>query len=181
MDLPQRIFLDTSVINFIVEYSDCIFNGAEIDQIINDRVFDDIQALKWIFRIADQNPIKMIISKTTFQEIQATPDQEKRNKLEMYCNALWNYFHYMIEGDFTSPGIEVQYYEEYLLSKGLNNLIDINDRKLIIEALFYGCDIFCTRDWKTMLKHRIMLKKSIPLEILTPMEWCLRYNYKKAY
>jgi hypothetical protein len=181
MILPQRIFLDTSVINFIVDHSECIFNGDEISTSINDRTYDDICAMMRIFHYADHNAIEMIISNTTFTEINATADQEKREKLKMYCDDLWNYFHHLIGDDFKSPGIEVKYYEEYLLDKGLGQLSGSNDRKLIIEALFYKCDIFCTRDWKTILKHRKILKSNVPLEILTPTEWCLRYEYIKAY
>lgn len=181
MDLPQRIFLDTSVINFIVDHSDCIFNGDEISESINDRTYDDICAMMRIFHYADHNAIEMIISKTTFQEINATADPEKKERLKTYCNELWQYFNSLIEDDFTVPGVEVKYYEEYLFDKGLGQLSDPNDRKLIIEALFYKCDIFCTRDWKTILKHRQLLKQKVPLEILTPIEWCSRYEYKKAY
>lgn len=181
MELPQRIFLDTSVINFIVDYSEHIFDRAKINQNTSSRIFDDIQALMYIFQISNHNAIEMIISRTTLQEIQATTDSFKRDKLELYCNELWDYFHFLIDGDFRTPGIEVKYYEEFLMEKGLNTLIDPNDRKLVIEALFYKCDIFCTRDWKTILKHRLRLKNKIPLEIITPIEWCLRYEFKKAY
>jgi predicted nucleic acid-binding protein len=181
MDLPQRIFLDTSVINFIVDHSESIFDGGDISECVNDRAYDDIRAMMRIFYYADHNAIEMIISKTTFQEINATADQEKKDKLKKYCDELWTYFHYLIDDDYTAPGVEVKYYEEYLLDKGLGKLSDANDRQLIIEALFYKCDIFCTRDWKTILKHRQLLKQNIPLEILTPLEWCLRYEYKKAY
>lgn len=72
--------------------------------------------------------------------------------------------HFLIEDDFTIPGIEVKYFEEYLLDKGMNYLVDANDRKLLIEALFYKCDIFSARDWKTILKFRTELKDKIPIE-----------------
>ncbi len=148
---------------------------------INERKYDDIRGLTQIFYYADHNAIEMVISKTTFNEIQATSNKAKRGKLLNYCSELWNYFHILIENDFTNPGLEVKYYEEFLSDKGLSHLSDINDRRLIIEALFYKCDVFCTRDYKTILRHRLSLQKHIPLEILTPVEWCLRYKYKRAY
>lgn len=181
MDLPQRIFLDTSVVNFIVDNSESIFDGGIIGDNINDRTYDDILAMRRILYYADHNPIEMIISQTTFREIQATADPVKKEKLEIFCSDLWQYFHQLIDNDYRVPGVEVKYYEEYLLDKGLNKLIDANDRKLVVEALFYKCDIFCTRDWRTVLKHRRDLIKKIPIEILTPIEWCMRYEYIKAY
>jgi len=92
MDLPQRIFLDTSVVNFIVDHSEYIFDGGEIKERINDCTYDDICAMMRIFYYADHNAIEMIISNTTFIEINATQDQEKKDKLKTYCNDLWNYF-----------------------------------------------------------------------------------------
>jgi len=65
-------------------------------------------------------------------------------------------------------GVSISYFEEYLLDKGLDKLIGPNDRKLVIEALCYKCDVFCTRDLKTILSQRTYLSKIFPLQILTP-------------
>jgi len=181
VELPRRIFLDTSVVNFIVDYSENIFDRIPPSEDVNDRVYEDILAMCQIFIYADHNAIEMIISNTTFLEVEATANTQKRKDLVNFCSDLWEYFHLLIEDDYTIPGVEVKYYEEFLMDKGLNKLNGAVDRKLIIEALFYKCDIFCTRDYKTILKHRLHLKKAIPLEILTPMEWCERYSYVKAY
>ncbi len=181
MNYPRRIFLDTSVINFIVEYYDVLFDGAELDHDVSERVYDDLQAIARIFNYASHNAIEMIISKTTFEEVNATKDLAKRQKLDDYCKELWTYFHLLIEEDFTPPGIQVKYFEEFLSEKGLKYLGDASDRKLLVEALFYKCDIFCTRDWSTILKYREQLKEGIPIQLLTPIEWYFRYSYKKAY
>ena len=89
---PRRVFLDTSVINFIVEHSDSIFNGSDIDEKSDDSAFDDIRAMARIYNYAGHNAIEMIISKTTFDEIAATTDSIKGQKLERYCTELWSYF-----------------------------------------------------------------------------------------
>lgn len=181
MELPRRIFLDTSVVNFIVNNGEYLFDNVPIPDHVNDRTYNDIIAIAQIFYFADHNAIEMIISNTTFKEVEATTDDEKRQKLIDYCSALWEYYHELIGSDYTIPGVEVKYYEEYLIDKGLNFIEGANDRRLIIEALFYKCDIFCTRDYYTILKYREHLQKNIPIQILTPLEWCNRYSYIKAY
>ncbi len=90
MQSPKRIFLDTSVINFIVDHSEIIFDGCAISEKINERIYNDIRGLAQIFYYADHNAIEMVISKTTFNEIQATSNKVKREKLLNYCSELWN-------------------------------------------------------------------------------------------
>jgi len=178
MALPNRIFLDTSVINLIVEYSDVIFDGAYLDENLNNRIYYDLLGIIRIFHYANHNAIEMAVSKTTFNEISATKDNIKRKQLETYCNEISQYFHYLVDDDYTKPSVLAKYTEEYLLERGLDKLIDPNDRRLIVEALFYKCDVFCTRDWRTILSQRKALRDVIPLQILTPLEWCERYHYK---
>ncbi|MCC7159524.1 MAG: hypothetical protein IT281_08300 [Ignavibacteria bacterium] len=102
----------------------------------------------------------------------------KRKQLKAYCNEISQYFHYLVDGDFAKPDILTKHTEEYLLERGLDKLVDPNDRSLIVEALFYKCDVFCTRDWRTILSQRKALREILPLQILTPIEWCERYHYK---
>ena len=164
MAIPQRIFLDTSVVNFITKYGEAIFDGGEICDDTDERTYYDICSLSQLFHWSyHSNPVEMVISSTTFAEVNATKDTELRERLLRYCWDLDRNFRYLIQDDFKEPGIEVEYYEEYLIEKGLEHLIDKNDRKLIIESLFFKCDVFCTRDWKTILKHRVKLKKKLPL------------------
>jgi predicted nucleic acid-binding protein len=181
MELPKRIFLDTSVVNFMVDYGDHIFDKVAVPDRFKDRIYDDIRAITQIFYYADHNAIEMVVTHTTFQEIEATADLRKREALANFYSGLREYGLELIGDDYRFPGVEVQYYEQYLMDKGLNYLKDANDRRLLIEALFYKCDIFCTRDYHTILKHRLHLQKAIPLEILTPTEWCNRYSNIRAY
>lgn len=178
MVFPNRIFLDTSVINLIVEYSEVLFDGIALDESLSDRKYNDLVGLRQIFHYANHNAIEMVVSKTTFAEIRATKDDMKRKQLETYCSEISQYFRYLVEGDFSIPDVQAKYVQEYLTGRGLNKLIDPNDRSLIVEALFYKCDVFCTRDWRTILSKRKALLNVLPLQILTPIEWLERYHHK---
>ena len=57
-----------------------------------------------------------------------------------------------------------------LASGFLALLPDVADRVLICDALVYRCDLFCTKDWGTILKYRTELE-GLPIEIVTPTEW----------
>jgi hypothetical protein len=147
MNLPNRIFLDTNVINLIVEHSDFVFEEMNLDERLNDRLYHDLLGIRQIFRYANHNTIEIVVSETSFAETRETKDAAKRRKLEIYCNDIFQSFQSLVEDDFTKHSIQKKYLQEYLIERGFNKLIDANDRSLIIEALIYKCDVFCTRDW----------------------------------
>ena len=178
MTFPTRIFLDTTVVNFIIDYSEIIFDGVDFDENLSNRIIDDLSAIMQIFQYANRNAIEVVVSKTTFSEVRATKDRAKRERLESYCTELSQYFQYIVEDNFSPTPFELRYTEEYLNERGFSKLPDLNDRRLIVEALFYRCNIFCTRDWRTILAKRKIIKNIIPLWILTPTEWYESYHGK---
>jgi hypothetical protein len=57
----------------------------------------------------------------------------------------------------------------------LNDIPDLADRVLVADALVYQCDLFCTRDWETILQHREKLNADeMGLGIVAPAEWWSR-------
>jgi predicted nucleic acid-binding protein len=168
--LAGKVFLDASVLNLIIDYAEEIFDGySEIDG-VNDRLQSDIYAMYQILMLGQRNGLDVIISPTTFDEILNTKDEAKREKLYQYCSELWQYFHELMAQEVAISEIEIKLIKEYLDAKCFSLLPGENDKRLIIEALFYKCEYFCTRDWKTILKHRDKLGK-IPIKFITPSEW----------
>jgi hypothetical protein len=168
--IPSRIFLDTSVINFIVEHAELIFDGYYHDDNLNVRVRMDIFALYQIFEIARRNPIEIVVSKTNFEEILRTNDREKRSNLLSYCTEIWHYFKSSTKQEFEISEKDLKLAEGFLKEKDFLKITDQNDRRLLLESLYFKCDHFCTRDWRTILKHRELVTQ-IPIKIITPWEW----------
>ena len=85
---------------------------------------------------------------------------------------VWDYWITIIEENNDLPSfVEAEKTKIKLLSSGILDIIpDIEDRLLICDAVVYKCDCFCTRDYKTILKHRNRLS-SIPIKIISPKEW----------
>jgi hypothetical protein len=52
----------------------------------------------------------------------------------------------------------------------LGAMPDPSDRELPGSAIGMGCDVFCTRDHKTIIRRRHLLPV-LPIRILTPIEW----------
>ena len=171
-DIPGRVFLDTCVVNFILDHSEEIHEGVAPPAHTGDRVLRDIEALYNIFLVGQRAMWQFAISPHTYQEIAATQNPHRQYHLESWFGELWQYWRGIIhENDDLPTFIEAEDARVGLLtSSTIDALPDLSDRVLLCDAVVYRCEIFCTRDWRTILKHRSKIK-GLPLEILTPAEW----------
>jgi hypothetical protein len=170
--IPGRVFLDTSALNFILEFDDCIFEGVKPSQSLNERIVADINAFNNIFLTGRRATWQLAVSPFTYKEVIETKDLTKRYYLENWFMEVWNYWLGIIDENNDLPSfIEAEHIRIHLLSSSvLDGLTDIEDRLLICDSIIYKCDCFCTRDWKTILSKRNQLK-SLPINIITPTEW----------
>ena len=174
-DVPGRIFLDTCVVNFILDHGEQIHDGAPLPVGTSKRVVRDIEAMYNIMLVGQRAMWQFAISPHTYQEIAATCDKRRRHQLETWFGDLWQYWLYVIhENDDLPSFVEAEDTRVRLLASGsLDVLSDMADRVLVCDAIVYRCELFCTRDWTTVLKHRDDLK-GLPLSIVTPAEWWSR-------
>ena len=171
-EIPGRVFLDTCVVNFVLDYGEQIHDGGEIPSGMSRRIVDDIAALRNIFATGQRAFWQLAISPQTYREISATKHPKRVYELERWFFDIWAYWREFLRlsEDFPSVG-ETEEIRVRLLSSGLLDILpDESDRALISEAVAYRCDAFCTRDWSTILKHRGELL-DIQIKIFTPAEW----------
>lgn len=138
-----------------------------------------INALHNIFLVGERASWQLAISPHTYKEVISTKDNSQRYYLEKWFTDVWHYWLTILEESSDLPSfIEAENTKIQLLSSGiLDVLSDIEDRILICDAIVYRCDCFCTRDWKTILKHRDHLM-NLPIVIITPTEW---WKYVEPY
>ncbi len=107
-----------------------------------------------------------------YHEIIRTQDSNRRRQLETWFSQIWQYWRETIRGNQALPTFvqaeDLRY--RMLASRTLDALPDLSDRVLLCDAIVYQCDLFCTRDWTTILKHRLDIS-GLPIEIVTPEEW----------
>lgn len=171
-DIPGRVFLDTCVVNFILDHSEEIHEGIAPRPDVGERVIADITALYNIFFVGQRAMWQFAISPHTYQEIAATQNSNRRYQLEGWFGELWQYWRDIIHATDDLPSfIEAEDARVEILRAGaLDTLPDLADRVLLCDAVVYRCELFCTRDWSTILRHRSELG-TLPLEIVTPAEW----------
>lgn len=170
--IPRRVFLDTSVVNLALDYGDQIHNGEEMPEAISDRLHGDVDALIDIFATGQQAFWQLAISPQTYREVITTNDPHRRHHLEVWFVEFWHYWREIVGSMDNLPTfIEAEEARIGLLASGILDVLpDPEDRVLVCDAVVYRCDAFCTRDWRTILRHRGTLS-GLPLRILTPSEW----------
>jgi hypothetical protein len=159
-------------VNLALDYGDQIHNGEDIPEGIPRRLRKDVDALIGVFATGQRAFWQMAVSPQTYREVTNTDDPHRRHYLEGWFAELWHCWReILVAMDNLPTFIEAEETRWSLLACGLLEVLpDPEDRVLICDAIVYRCDAFCTRDWRTILKHREALSE-LPLKILTPSEW----------
>jgi hypothetical protein len=169
--IPTRILLDTNVVNFTLEWGEAIFDGGGIPREVPEGDVTDILALQGIFMAGQRAGWQLAISPKTYEEIIRTTDTDKRARLEKWFNELWLYWREFFKGENLSD-LEAESLARRLeSSQFLAPFPDIPDRELIAHAIAYKCDAFCTRDRRSIIRHRDAVGSLLSLRFMTPTEW----------
>jgi len=171
-DIPGRAFLDTNVVNFMLKFGHQIHDGADNPSGLSSYEQRDIDALYNIFLTGQRADWQLAISPFTYFEIANTHDPNRKHSLSNWFLQIWEHWVSIVENNNDLPTlIEAERIRTSLLtSEALVDLPDIHDRILIIDAIVYRCDCFCTRDWSTILSKHDKLN-DLGMPILTPSEW----------
>jgi hypothetical protein len=169
IDIPGRFLFDTNVVNLVLDYGEFIFDGGEFPDDQPPALTADLTALEGIFSTGQRAAWQIAISPITFSEITNTTDALRRSNLNDWFNELWLYWREIFRQEGLSDDAARSREERLRQSDLLAVLPDAADRALIADAIAYGCDAFCTRDYKTILRHRHKLPE-LPLKILSPAE-----------
>lgn len=162
--IPSRVFLDTCVVNMMLDYGDQLHGGEEIPAGLSPDRARELEALCGICDTGSRAMWRFTTSEGTFRELNATKRDDRRNDLLRWFAELWDY-----QSEFSRPE-ELSPSRQSELQATLQVLPDIADRDLILDAVRDNCQAFCTIDRRTIIRHREHLR-TIPLRVLTPSEW----------
>lgn len=167
---PRRIFLDTNVVNFILDHGNSIFEGAEPEPTLSPQERRNVIALSNFFFVGQRVLWELAISHKTQQEIMACSDPDRGQRLLSWLNELWIYWEDMSpEEEGLSAGLADAKARDEEIASLLGCFPDGDDRVLIAHAVAFNCDVFCTRDQRTIL-NRLKHAPVLPLEILSPAD-----------
>lgn len=164
-NIPQRVFLDTNIINVMVKHSAHVFEREPIPQDTEPNLAVDIEALMHVFYVGTRADWDLFGSQAVLDELSRTRDARLRDDLVEYALGIVN----QDPGD-DDRRFAVDFGRRFVDTPFVAALPDLADRELIGNAIGFGCDAFCTRDRATIVSKRNQLRQ-IPLRIITPAEW----------
>ena len=170
MNIAGRILFDTNLVNLTLDCGEFIFDGGEIPPHVPQNAMEDVVALRAMFLTGQRASWQLAISPLTYQEIDATPDRARRAELIRRFSELWLYWRDFFEAEGLSDKHADSLARRLVNSDYLAPIPQTSDRVLVAHAIAYGCDGFCTRDRKTILRHRKKIR-DVSLRFLSPAEW----------
>src|SRR5438445_9884967 len=102
-EIPSRVFLDTCVVNFMLDFGEQIHDGATSPPRIDDRQAADIDALRNLFLTGQRTMWQLALSPHTYFEITRTQDQKRRSVLDLWFQELWQYWRSTIDANDNLP------------------------------------------------------------------------------
>ena len=162
--IPHRVFLDTCVVNLLVDFGEVIFNSLTVPESLPAERRREVQALCGICDTGNRAFWQFIVSRKTFCEIALTRCDERRKELLGYFAELLHY-----QSGFSNPcSLPRNIFST--LRQTLRILPDYSDRQLMLDAVRDNCQAFCTIDRRTILNRRDKLE-GFPCRVMTPSEW----------
>jgi hypothetical protein len=166
--IPRKVFLDTNIVNCLVKWPHCIFEMQEAPEDLDATLRADVEALMHIFHVGSRAQWDIVASNKVLDELSETADHALREALLEYGA---NITAYSAGNGFDSDHAYANDLARRLRDSAfVSALPDINDRDLIAHAVAFRCDVFCTRDRRSIYNKRNTLH-ALPLRILTPADW----------
>jgi hypothetical protein len=170
LDMAGRVLFDTNLVNLTLDCGEFIFDGGNIPEQVPQNALEDVCALRAIFFTGKRANWQLAISPLTYDEIDRTPNVARRADLMYLFNELWLYWREFFDVSGLSDEHASSLARRLVDSQYLTIFPQPSDRELVAHAIAYGCDAFCTRDYKTILRHREKVR-GLPVRFLSPTEW----------
>ena len=173
--LPRRIFLDTNILQYLQDFGEFIFDHYQEDEryLISPRgkkiltgsaLYNEIEALRFLFLGIDRANIEFVVSKNTFEEVKKKQDA----RYKQWFFEIWDYWQNILrehEGrvPFKLAGSQLDKFDQ---DQSILGRLSKSDSRIIRDAIFFDCHAVLTTDKFLDLYKEIEVKYK--LMILCP-------------
>jgi hypothetical protein len=183
-DLPRRLFLDSSALQNLETYGECIYDGGDIGEHHRIRSVPDgvgeIEALRKIMLVGQRGCFELVLSNNSFLEVEASGRVSYlgwAHEVHQYWQDLLSNYAYRGVAPFSGQGKTLAGKLETPRFGYLSN----KDRFLIRDAVLLECDAFITMD-KRLARNGRHIEKELRLKVLSPSGyWSLLAPWAALY
>ena len=171
VNLPGRLFLDSSTLQALDSYGEFIYDGGFIDP--QDRLWsvpdgpENVQALKDIMLVGQRASWELVLSTNSVKEVSQKDDP----KYLLWAFGVMQYWESVLGGyrdhglsPLTGNGVHTA----TMLESPAFGYLSKKDKTLLVDALILECDAFITLD-RRLFRNRHHFESQVPLRILEPL------------
>lgn len=171
---PKRTFLDSSVLQLIHDHGEFIWDWMPIptDAPIRARAegVKTVDALRKIFSVTQRAPDwEFIVSDVSQEEV----DARKNSAYSSWVSEVRANSDYLLE--IEQKTYPTRRHADLVLEWKHIGYLGEGDRRLIVDALRFGCDAFLTED-RRLARNSLHIKKQLGLEIVSSEEYWTRLS-----
>ncbi len=178
--IPGRIFLDTNVLQYLLDFGEYIFDNyrenEEYFQIKRktiykgERLFNEIKALRDFFIFVNRARFEFALSESVFREV---IDKKDSGFIQWFYD-VWDHWDAVVSeyefGEAFSLSAESNY-KLALIDKSLSGSFSNKDLNIILDAIRFDCDALLTVDrFARDQNKKLYLFQNYTLMILAPFE-----------
>jgi hypothetical protein len=180
LNLPRRVFLDSSVLQNVHKYGEILFDNQELKP--EARIWKweegpaEINALRNIFVVSQRAEFQFAVSRNSLKEVAGKEDSAflgwARNMLRYWEECLaWTGVPNSSKAESICGKLDTESFA--YLSAG--------DRALLRDAVIVACDAFLTMDFK-LRKNSSHLEQELKIRVLSPNDyWKLLMPWAALY
>lgn len=172
----MKLFLDTNILNRVVDFGEYIFDGCLEGQTfdtynrMSEQDREDVDAICNIFETLRFGLWPAIVSAISLREIANTRDEFRRKALMRYAEELKDYLDAELGEEVEGArGEWLTSHADNRLFHALARVKDAADRELLLEAIERRCDVFLTVDRRSLWNCRDAIGLE-QIRILRPVE-----------
>ena len=162
-EMPQRIFLDSSVLQALHRYGEFIYDGGALaasDRVLRDSFgLQKLEALSAIMKVGERAPFEFALSQNSFREVGAASD---RAYLQWAYAVLDHWRSCLEESGVPADSKAAD------LSGPRYGYLGAGDRALIRDAVVLGCDTFLTME-NRLPRNAPHLQRTLGIRVVSPL------------
>jgi hypothetical protein len=139
LSLPRRIYLDTSTLQKLFDYGDVIFEGESFQPVGRvarvKGLSDELGALRMIFLVNERAMFEFVVTEASLREVER---RDEPRYTQWVYDVLDTWLIQSGSEELPAPGAT--------LEDRRFGMISVKDRRLLQEALDWGCDAFLTME-----------------------------------
>lgn len=172
LEVPGRLFLDSSTLQTLQDYGEFIYDGAEIPQ--DDRIwsipdgFENVDALQQIMFVGKRMAFEFVISAHSLCEV---VDRGSHGYVQWAFEILDYWQRCLATYDQQSPPFSRHGAAlAGKMTKRRFGYLSRKDAELIRDALILECEAFLTMD-KKLIKNAPHIDRALGLKVLAPLDY----------